>query len=169
MDVNLVKADETYIEAISSLVNLSYRGQKGWTKETEIVSGARSTIEEAKDYLLNPCAHLLIVRDGNAVIACICVEIKESSGYIGYFAVHPEYQGQGLGKIVLAKAEEFAKDILKVSKYIMVVVSQRTELIKYYERRGYERTGKVLDYPSHLNVGTPLRNDLTIEYLEKNA
>ncbi len=49
----------------------------------------------------------------------------------------------------------------------MVVVSQRTELIAYYERRGYTRTGKTKEYPTHLNVGVPLKSDLTVEYLEK--
>ena len=169
MEINLINAIDSDVEEINSLVNLSYRGRAGWTKETEIISGARSTMEEVKEYLLNPSAHLLIVRDENRIIACICVEVRDNRGFIGYFAVHPECQGDGLGKAVLSKAEEFAKNILKVSKYIMVVVSQRPELIEYYERRGYSRTGEILDYPTDLNVGTPLSGNLTIEYLEKNA
>jgi ribosomal protein S18 acetylase RimI-like enzyme len=50
----------------------------------------------------------------------------------------------------------------------MVVVSQRKELISYYERRGYTRIGKIKEYPININVGTPKVANLTIEYLEKN-
>ena len=64
---------------------------------------------------------------------------------------------------------KFAKNILKVTKFIMVVVSQREELIAFYERRGYKKTGEILEYPVHLNVGIPAVAGLTIEYLEKNA
>ncbi len=169
MSIDLIKAKDDDIEEINDLINLSYRGQEGWTKETEIVSGNRSTRHETIDYLNDPNAHLLIVREEEQIISCICVEIKNEGTYIGYFAVHPDHQDRGLGKKVLKRAEEFSKFKLKVSKLIMVVVSQRTELIEYYERRGYKRTGKVIEYPVHLNVGTPTRNDLTIEYLEKSV
>jgi hypothetical protein len=49
----------------------------------------------------------------------------------------------------------------------MVVISQREELISFYERRGYRRTGEIAEYPLHLNVGVPRAEGLTIEYLEK--
>jgi len=69
----------------------------------------------------------------------------------------------------LHQAESYASTKLNAKKYIMVVVSQRTELIAYYERRGYIRTGDIQKYPNHLNVGVPLVDGLTIEYLEKNV
>ncbi len=169
MNIELVAAHERDAEEINRLVNLSYRGEKGWTRETDIVSGERSTLEEIYEYLANPNAYLFIAKSGNQIVSCICVEKKGEDGYIGYFAVHPSCQGKGVGKVVLSKAEAFAKQTLGVSKYVMVVVSQRSELIQYYERRGYRRTGKVLDYPIHLNVGIPKSGDLTLEYLEKNV
>ena len=48
----------------------------------------------------------------------------------------------------------------------MIVVSQRTELIAFYERRGYRRTGQVENLPA--NIGIPKRINLTIDYLEKS-
>ncbi len=103
------------------------------------------------------------------MIACICIEQKKDSAYLGFFAVHPSVQGQGIGDEVLSQAENFASKNLNLQKYVMVVVSQRTELIAYYERRGYCKTGQVEPYPVNLNVGKPLSNDLTIAYLEKRA
>jgi hypothetical protein len=49
----------------------------------------------------------------------------------------------------------------------MAVLSERKELIEFYLRRAYVRSGDKQEYPVHLNVGRPLSNDLTIEYLEK--
>lgn len=49
----------------------------------------------------------------------------------------------------------------------MTVVSQRTELIAYYERRAYHRTGIIKKFPVHRSVGVPFDNTLTIEYLDK--
>ena len=169
MNINLVKATSDQAIEINDLVNLAYRGDIGWTKETDLVSGNRSSIEEVEGYLMDPNAHLLVAIDRNKIISCVCIEEKEGNAFIGYFAVHPSYQGKGFGNIILSKAEHFASNNLKIEKYVLVVVTQRTELISYYERRGYKKTGKVLDYPMHLNVGIPKDSFLTIEYLEKNA
>ncbi len=169
MNLELIEATEELAGEISDLVNLAYRGENGWTRETNIVSGDRSTVEEVLGYLADPDTYLFIAKYKDRIVSCVCVEKTEGSAYIGYFAVHPSYQNMGLGNEVLSKAESFAKDSLKVDRYVMVVVSQRPELISYYERRGYVKTGKVLQYPLHLNVGVPMDSSLTIEYLEKNA
>lgn len=38
----------------------------------------------------------------------------------------------------------------------MWVLSVRSELISYYERRGYVLTGVLDEYPLNANVGTPI-------------
>ncbi len=157
------------IEEIRNLVNLAYRGEEGWTKETDLVGGDRSSINQVKEYMLDPNAHLLVAVENGEIVSCICIEEKESSAYIGLFAVHPKLQGTGIGSKILSQAERYASMKLNATKYVMVVVSQRKELIEYYERRGYNRTGTIQEYPIHLNVGIPLDSGLTIEYLEKNA
>jgi len=167
--MKLEPAKEEHINAIFELVNLAYRGDSGWTKETELITGARTTVREVQSYLSDPNAHLLIATEKDEILACICVEIKANSAYIGFFSVHPKVQGKGLGKDILSQAERYAYDRFKVTKYIMLVVSQRIELIAYYERRGYRRTGHIQAYPEHLKVGKPLQADLTIEYLEKRV
>ena len=169
MKLVLVKAREQHIQEICDLVNMAYRGEEGWTKETDFVGGERANLTEIQGYVSDPNAHLLICINNNEIISCICIEKNEGGAYIGLFAVHPKLQGTGLGKEILSQAEDYASTELKVKKYVMVVLSQRKELIEYYERRGYVRTGEKQEYPVHLNVGIPLKNDLMIEYLEKEA
>ena len=89
--------------------------------------------------------------------------------YIGTLAVTPTYQNKGIAKQVLSQAEDFALRQLQVKQLFMVVITQRQELIAYYERRGYRRTGQIEPYPLHLNVGIPVTEGLTIEYLCKKT
>ncbi|WP_069472062.1 GNAT family N-acetyltransferase [Candidatus Marithrix sp. Canyon 246] len=157
-----------HIDQISNLVNQAYRGKTGWTKETDLVQGNRITPNEIKSIILNPNTHLLIYPDKNNIIACICIEKINHDAYIGLFAVTPKNQSKGIGKLVLQLAEQYAINKFTIDKFVMVVVSQRKELISYYQRRGYTRIGKIKKYPININVGTPKVANLTIEYLEKN-
>ncbi len=75
----------------------------------------------------------------------------------------------GIGKKILELAENYASKELGVTEFVMVVISQRKELIEFYERRGYKRTGEINEYPAHLNVGVPSVKGLTIEYIEKHT
>lgn len=168
-NLNLKVATTDQVREICELVNLGYRGKKGWTRETEIVSGERATETEIKLAIENPDSHLLVYIKNDEFLSCICVEKKMNNAYIGLFVVHPRLQGNGIGKKILKLAEEYASNMLGVDKYVMVVVSQRHELISYYERRGYVLTGETEEYPVHLDVGIPKISGLTIEYLEKNV
>ena len=169
MKFRLQAATNRDIEDIVHLVNLAYRGDEGWTKETHLVAGNRTTADEIKQYLADSSTYLFVGIKESVIVSCVCIEALNDDAYIGLLTVHPELQGKGIGKQVLNYAEQYALEHMEIEKYIMVVVSQRPELIEYYERCGYQRTGRVLDYPAHLNVGTPLRDNLTVEYLEKVA
>lgn len=168
LNLKLELARLEHIDQISNLVNEAYRGKTGWTKETDLVQGNRTTADDIKSIILNPNTHLLIYLDKNNIIACICIEKINNDAYIGLFAVTPNNQTKGIGKLVLQLAEQYAINKFRIDRFVMVVVSQRKELISYYERRGYTRVGKIKEYPTNLNVGIPKVENLTIEYLEKN-
>ncbi len=153
---------------IANLVNQAYRGDIGWTKEGHLVDGNRISQKQVENIILDKTSHLLITRDNTDIISCICIEKKEDSAYFGLFAVDPNIQSNGIGKKVLKLAEEYTKEILSLNKIKMVVISQRKELIEYYERRGYLKTKINQEYPKNLDVGNPKIKGLTIEHLEKN-
>ncbi len=165
--ITLVPACIYDAESINSLINQAYRGQEGWTRETEIVEGDRSSIEDVNELIKNPEAHFFVATINGSIAACICVEEKESQAYIGTFAVSPDFQNQGIGKQILYLAEKYAVNQLGSKKIVMVVISQREELISFYERCGYRKTDEISEYPLHLNVGIPTAEGLTIERLEK--
>ena len=163
----LEKAGQEQAQAVADLVNLTYRGETGWTRETHIIQGDRTNRQEIETAMSNPDAQFFVINQPKNLASCIYVAKEHDYAYIGFFAVHPNLQGKGLGKYVLEQAEIFALSTLDVHKFVMFVISQRPELIAFYQRRGYLRTSRVETYPLHLGIGVPKISGLTIEYLEK--
>lgn len=167
--LKLVAATPDRLEHIVDLVNAAYRGDSGWTKETDIIAGHRTTREEIASLLADDNTHVLLAVENRRMLACICIEYKAPEAHIGLFAVSPQLQGNGLGKQVLALAEDFAREQLHAQAFVMAVISQRSELMAYYERRGYVKTGRLEPFPTQRDVGDPKISGLTIAYLEKDA
>lgn len=159
------RAGQAEIQAICDLVNLTYRGKFGWTTEVAIIQGDRTNYQEIEAALSKPDANFLVVQQQNRLVACIYVAKEDIHAFIGFFSVHPDWQGKGLGKYLLAQAEIHAREIFGINKLLMFVISQRTELISFYQRRGYQLTGQTEICPHGL--GKPKVAGLTIDYLEK--
>ncbi|MBX3616086.1 MAG: GNAT family N-acetyltransferase [Nitrosomonas sp.] len=165
--IHVAKAAFHQAQAISDLINLTYRGTDGWTTEAAIIEGDRTNRQEIENTLINPNGCFLIAQLPQLLASCIYVAQEKEHAYIGFFSVHPSLQQHGLGKFMLMQAEVFAYQSLGARKLVMFVISQRPELIAFYHRRGYRGTGRVEAYPSFL--GIPKISGLTIEYLEKSV
>ena len=84
------------------------------------------------------------------------------------FSVRPERQGTGVGKRLMAEAERVAREEWALPAMRMTVIDLREELIAFYERRGYRRTGVKKPFPyGDPRYGLPKRDDLRFEILEK--
>jgi len=167
--VKLDIATKTDAVRVCELLNLAYRGAEGWTTESTLVAGKRCSESDIISDIKTPNNYLLVYKADNIIQACITVQKTDNRAYIGSFAVNPNLQNKGIGKTVLSLAEQFAVNSFQPEKFIMVVLSSRTELIQYYERRGYQRNGNIKEYPVDLNVGVPLTPSLTVEELTKNV
>jgi ribosomal protein S18 acetylase RimI-like enzyme len=62
--------------------------------------------------------------------------------------VAPHLQNSGIGKQLLAAAESYARTH-QCSFIVMSVISVRSELIQWYERHGYRKTGETKPFPMH--------------------
>lgn len=159
------------IEQLTALINRAYRpvqGQEGWTHETLWVSGERVQAQALVATLNNPYRHLLVLASAKVMIGSALITGKEDgTAYIGLLTIDPPYQAKGLGTQLLQDAEQYAKTHLHAYRIIMSVVDARTELIAFYERRGYVQTGHSLPYPNDKNVGEP-RQPLALIEMEKD-
>ena len=69
---------------------------------------------------------------------------------------------------MLAEAERIARAEWQLPTMRMTVIDIRDELIAFYERRGYARTGIKKPFPyGDERYGIPKREDLRFEILEK--
>ncbi len=157
--------------AVVSLVESSYRGElsrAGWTTEADILDGQRTDIEDVRSCIEAEHGFILLGLDEAAIVACANVTVGGNAGYFGMFSVSPTRQAGGVGKAMLAEAERIVRDEWHLAAMRMTVIDIREELIAYYERRGYLRTGikKPFPYGDH-RFGIPKRDDLRFEVLEK--
>jgi ribosomal protein S18 acetylase RimI-like enzyme len=163
-------ASEADADAIVDVVNRAYRPsnqEKGWTHESELVSGPR-TFSDQVLALFRPQSFVFVLCQDTSIIACVHIRCEDSVAFIGMFATEPANQGLGLGHRMLLHAETFAVTHCNAKLSKMTVLSSRAELIAFYERKGYARTGEIDSYPISAGVGQPIRKDLFIEVLVKN-
>jgi GNAT superfamily N-acetyltransferase len=159
------------LPAIVALVESAYRGEgsrAGWTTEADFLEGQRTSIADLAPLLRRSRSRVLLAFRGDALVACAHVAVEDDAGYFGMFAVVPTQQGGGIGSALLARAERIVADAWGCTAMRMTVIDIRDDLIPYYERRGYRRTGIHKPFPyGDARFGQPLRDDLRFEVLEK--
>ena len=118
--------------------------------------------------IVRPRSRVLLLEDQGRLLACAHVAEEDGAGYFGMFAVLPSAQGRGIGNRVLAEAERVAREDWGLERMRMTVIDLRSELIAWYQRRGYVRTGVFKPFPyGDERFGRPKRDDLRFEVLEK--
>lgn len=135
------------IPGLVSLLNRAYRGEaskKGWTTEANMISGEIRTDEEQLGKLWEKpgSVFLLSTHDDNRIVGCVYLDKRGDRLYLGMLSVDPLLQDRGIGKQLLEAAENYATGN-GCHCIFMRVVSERPELIAWYERRGYYKTGEV--------------------------
>ena len=163
-------AVETDVPSLVALMDSAYRGapaKQGWTSESDLFIGTRRTDEETVSKLIgnSNAVFLKHMNDEGLIDGCVLLQKKKLRLYLGMFSVSPLAQGKGIGKKILAAAEEYAKKQNCTSIY-MTVITVREELIAWYEKHGYQKTGRVLPFPVDERYGIPTQ-PLEMMVLEK--
>jgi len=186
------------VPAIVALVESAYRGEAsraGWTTEADLLDGQRIDAHGVNALIDSTEAGVLLAESDGELVACCelrradvadprradrsgAAAANDRSGqanaapaacYFGMFSVRPTAQGGGLGRRVIAHAERLAREDWRCERMRMTVIDVRAELIAWYERRGYRRTGVFEPFPyGDERFGIPRRPDLRFEVLEKS-
>jgi GNAT superfamily N-acetyltransferase len=139
--------------AIVQLVNSAYRGdssRRGWTTEADLLGGQRTDPEKVSEMIQLPHSRIeLAESDDGGLLGCVSLE-REPAGacYLGMLTVDPTRQAAGIGKLLLGHSEAIARQ-WGCEAMRMTVIHLREELLRYYERQGYRRTGATEPFPEN--------------------
>ena len=125
----------------------------GWTFESDLLSGPRTDLASLSAILASPTDWLLIALGEDAApIGCVQITDKGAgTAYLGLLCIDPARQAAGLGRHLIAVAEAHAARCFATTLMEMTVIDSRTELIAWYQRRGYAPTGEVRPFPIPLD------------------
>ncbi|KIV99103.1 hypothetical protein, variant [Verruconis gallopava] len=178
-DFSLSYSKATIYDAsmLQSFVEAGFRAsdtRPGWTGDLPQLNATFTMdLKALQAELINPDGAILIAREdslSDSVVACFNIARKSSDvARFAWFVVAKEYQQRGIGRKVLAYAEEYAQRTWNsVRKLELNALSNRRELISWYERNGYSRTGVVIPFPANIHPIESLPANLGFVMLEKD-
>ena len=165
MHIRAAKADD--IPDLVALVNRAYRREGGWTNESHLIGGPRTTVADVDELLREPGGVILTARDDDGLAGCVYLKKSGDKLYLGMLSVSPARQGGGIGKRLMVAAMEHARQ-QGCTAIRITVISLRDELIGWYQRQGFRRTGEIEPFHAGDNFGT-LKQPLELAVLEKEV
>lgn len=119
--------------ALAALISLAYRVEDFFkigdrTNEADVLA----RMERA--------SFLILENEAGTLAGCVYVDVRGDTGYFGMLSIDPSRQGQGLGRRLVAAAEDHCRNAgCRVME--LEVVNLRTELPPFYRRFGYVESG----------------------------
>ncbi len=159
------------LSALHPLIERAYRGDSarvGWSHEADLLGGQRTDLAALDAMLADPEQRLLVLREGDVIRGCVSLRrVAPDRCYLGLLTVEPTLQAAGLGRRLLAAAEDCARE-LGATVVEMTVIARRAELVAWYERRDYRLTGERRPFPlDDARFGLPKTRDLAFVVLER--
>jgi GNAT superfamily N-acetyltransferase len=130
--ISIRDAKDSDVEATVRLINTAFLVELFFIErdrtDPEVV---RSLMEKGK---------FLLAEDGPILSGCVYVELRGRRGYLGMLSVDPARQKTGLGRQLMAAAENYFRDAGCTFSDLMIV-NVRTDLLAMYHHFGYAETG----------------------------
>jgi predicted N-acetyltransferase YhbS len=125
-------ADEADFDTILDLVNRAFQ------VESFFIEGDRLDGHSLRGYFDK--GRFLLAETNTKLVGCVYVEPHSDYSYLGLLSVEPSLQMAGLGRRLVAAAEEFARK-MGSRRMELTVVHLRTELPPFYKKLGYKVVG----------------------------
>ncbi len=146
--ISLRTAAADDVPRIVALLNAAF------AMERAFVDHDRTTVDEVERYHQTGTFFVVDDDDGGALVSCMYLERRADRVYLGMLAVSPGQQGRGLGRRMMAAAEQHAASLGCVAIDIRIV-NLRTELPPFYRSLGFVDNGteplidSLLTRPAH--------------------
>jgi GNAT superfamily N-acetyltransferase len=155
---------------IQQLVQSAFRAgdsRPGWAGDASLT---QHFVPSVSDKIAAPGrATLVAATSDSPYAASICIAHDQDAAIVRFslLAVDPQAHRGGLGSRMLTYAEGYAREILGARVIGMNALSARPELVAWYVRRGYERTGKLTPIPHGRYGERPIPEGWTLVEMEK--
>jgi GNAT superfamily N-acetyltransferase len=126
-------AEASDVAAVVRVINLAFRAAESFFIERD-----RITAEILQPMLEK--GSFLLAEDAAGLVGCMYVELRVERAYFGLLAVDPARQHRGLGRRLIAEAENHAR-AAGCRAMDLRIVNLREELAPFYRRLGYVETG----------------------------
>jgi GNAT superfamily N-acetyltransferase len=130
--IRIRTAIQSDTETLAHLINAAFR------VEQPFIGGDRTNPDGVRTYMEK--GKFLLAEDAIGLAGCVYVELHGDRGYLGLLGVAPSRQGAGLGRKLMAAAEDFFREAGCVAVDLRIV-SARAPLPSFYRHLGYLETG----------------------------
>lgn len=159
---------------LQQLIQSAFRAEdsrQNWTGDMGLASKFRMEAKEIEKFMSAPECEFLMATDNNgALVGTIGVsKCGANSARLSMLAVDHRHHRNGLGRQVLAYAEEYCQRTWGATKLELNALSTRQTLILWYMRRGYQKTGETSPFPREMFAELELPDDMCFIELEKHS
>jgi ribosomal protein S18 acetylase RimI-like enzyme len=120
----IVDGDEADVIGLWSVCGLT----RPWNDPAQDLKLARDTAAPT----------VLVAADGGRIVGSVMVGFEGHRGWVYYLAVDPQHRGTGLGRRLMAAAEDWLT-AQGAPKLQLMVRAENTAALAFYERLGLER------------------------------
>ncbi|KAI1465576.1 acyl-CoA N-acyltransferase [Daldinia caldariorum] len=158
---------------IQQLLNSAFRAEdsrENWTGDMGLASEFNIAVEEIMRNITAPDSAYLMATDERGVLTGSVGVSKRGAdvGRIYMLAVDPHRHRGGIGRKVLAFAEEYSRQRWGVGKMSLNALSTRLPLLEWYLRCGYRKTGELTPVPREWFKDRILPDDFCFVEFEKD-
>jgi GNAT superfamily N-acetyltransferase len=132
-------ATEADFDAVMRLINDAFAIERSFKVRDRV------NPPELEEYFAK--GNFLLSEDNGRPTGCVFIERNGNSAYLGLLSVDPSLQKQGVGRRLVAAAEEFARE-MGAHHMDLTVVNIRQELLVIYGKLGYRVTGDSEPFPA---------------------
>lgn len=125
-------ATEIDLPSILNLINTAFRVERFFKNQD------RLTLADLETHFRS--GTFLVSKENGTITGCIYVKRNGDRGYFGLLSVDPSRQKMGLGRRLVAAAEEFARET--GARFMDIrIINLRMELPPLYAKLGYQVSG----------------------------
>jgi GNAT superfamily N-acetyltransferase len=139
-------AESADIDALARIINAAF--------VVERVAFDGDRIDALGVSVLMKKGAFLLTEDTGCPAGCVYVELRGERSYLGLLAVAPWKQGTGLGRQLVAAAEEYSRNANCLAMELRIISPRAESLLPFYEHLGYKQMGTA-PVPAVVRVKVP--------------